>query len=117
VIGQDSAITVSDRFAVLQLDLIAVKGKSEAVEIFTVLGDHDLRDSGDFTELAQKHDAMIKAYRGQNWDQAETLLATLRQNPVRDLTVLYDMYDERIAAFRQSPPGPDWDGVFIATSK
>jgi adenylate cyclase len=60
---------------------------------------------------------MIKAYRGQNWDQTEALLATLRQNPVRDLSVLYDMYDERIAAFRQSPPSPGWDGVFVATSK
>ncbi|OSQ34453.1 guanylate cyclase [Thalassospira sp. MCCC 1A01428] len=117
VIGQDSAITVSNRFAVLQLDLIAVKGKSEAVEIFTVLGDRDLRDSNDFAELAQMHDAMIKAYRGQNWDQVETLLLSLRQNPVRDLSVLYDMYDERIAAFRKSPPGQDWDGVFVATSK
>ena len=117
VIGQDSAVTVSNRFAVLQLDLIAVKGKSEAVEIFTVLGDRDLRDSNDFAELAQMHDAMIKAYRGQNWDQVETLLLSLRQNPVRDLSVLYDMYDERIAAFRKSPPGPDWDGVFVATSK
>jgi adenylate cyclase len=117
VIGQDSAVTVSNRFAVLQLDLIAVKGKSEAVEIFTVLGDRDLRDSNDFSELAQMHDAMIKAYRGQNWDQVETLLLSLRQNPVRDLSVLYDMYDERIAAFRKSPPGPDWDGVFVATSK
>ncbi|OSQ39620.1 CHASE2 domain-containing protein [Thalassospira mesophila] len=117
VIGQDSAVTVSDRFAVLQLDLIAVKGKSEAVEIFTVLGDRDLRDSSDFVELAQRHDAMIKAYRGQNWDQADELLRTLRQNPVRDLSVLYDMYDERIAAFRKMAPGPDWDGVFVATSK
>ncbi|WP_417844932.1 CHASE2 domain-containing protein [Thalassospira sp.] len=117
VIGQDSAITVSNRFAVLQLDLIAVKGKSEAVEIFTVLGDRDLRDSNDFAELAQMHDAMIKAYRGQNWDQVETLLLSLRQNPVCDLSVLYDMYDERIAAFRKSPPGQDWDGVFVATSK
>lgn len=117
VIGQDSAVTVSNRFAVLQLDLIAVKGKSEAVEIFTVLGDRDLRDSNDFAELAQMHDAMIKAYRGQHWDQVETLLLSLRQNPVRDLSVLYDMYDERIAAFRKSPPGPDWDGVFVATSK
>ncbi|MEQ5775273.1 adenylate/guanylate cyclase domain-containing protein [Thalassospira sp. NFXS8] len=117
VIGQDSAVTVSNRFAVLQLDLIAVKGKSEAVEIFTVLGDRDLRDSNDFAELAQMHDAMIKAYRGQNWDQVETLLLSLRQNPVRDLSILYDMYDERIAAFRKSPPGPDWDGVFVATSK
>lgn len=117
VIGQDTAVTVSERFAVLQLDLIAVKGKSEAVEIFTVLGDRDLRDSSDFAKLAQNHDAMITAYRGQNWDLVEELLAGLRENTICDLSVLYDMYDERISAFRKMPPGPDWDGVFVATSK
>ncbi|PKR55848.1 CHASE2 domain-containing protein [Thalassospira marina] len=117
VIGQDTAVTVSERFAVLQLDLIAVKGKSEAVEIFTVLGDRNLRDSSGFAKLAQNHDAMITAYRGQNWDLVEELLAGLRENTICDLSVLYDMYDERISAFRKMPPGPDWDGVFVATSK
>ncbi|AUG51918.1 CHASE2 domain-containing protein [Thalassospira marina] len=117
VIGQDTAVTVSERFAVLQLDLIAVKGKSEAVEIFTVLGDLDLRDSADFAKLAQNHDAMITAYRGQNWDLVEELLAGLRENTICDLSVLYDMYNERISAFRKMPPGPEWDGVFVATSK
>jgi len=31
--------------------------------------------------------------------------------------VLYDLYVERIAAYRAAPPDDDWDGVFIATSK
>ena len=117
VIGQDTAAQVSERFAVLQLDLIAVKGKSEAVEIFTVLGDRELHDNPDFTSLAKTHNAMIDAYRAQNWDKVESLLMELRENTVCNLNVLYDMYAARIAAFRETPPGPDWDGVFVATSK
>jgi len=31
--------------------------------------------------------------------------------------VLYDLYEERIGVYKENPPGSDWDGVFIATSK
>ena len=30
---------------------------------------------------------------------------------------LYDLYDERIEYYQENPPGPDWDGVFVATTK
>ena len=33
------------------------------------------------------------------------------------LETLYDLYAERLDAFEASPPGADWDGVFVATSK
>ena len=33
------------------------------------------------------------------------------------LTRLYDLYDERIGFFAVSPPGADWDGVFVAGEK
>ena len=34
-----------------------------------------------------------------------------------NLHVLCDLYDERIAEYKVTPPDPDWDGVFIATTK
>ncbi len=34
-----------------------------------------------------------------------------------DVAGLYDMYVERIEAYRADPPGPDWDGVYEAESK
>jgi adenylate cyclase len=34
-----------------------------------------------------------------------------------DLGVLYDLYEERITEYEANPPGPDWDGVFVATTK
>lgn len=38
VIGQETAFAVKDQFALLQLDLLAVKGKNEGVRIYTALG-------------------------------------------------------------------------------
>jgi len=34
-----------------------------------------------------------------------------------DVAGLYDMYVERIAAYRADPPGADWNGVYEAESK
>lgn len=119
VLGEDTAKQVENDFATLELDLIAVKGKSEAVHIFTLLGDAPLRGSEAFKTCQALHDAMLDAYRSQKWDLAEDLITQCRDasRDVGTFAELYDMYVERIATFRKTPPPTDWDGVFVATSK
>jgi adenylate cyclase len=103
-------------FASLELDLIAVKGKKEAVRIFALLGEPEVAASAPFGQLRARHRAMLEAYRGQRWDEARTLIAECRTLDHR-LDELYDVYEARIHAMQQNPPGPNWDGVFVATSK
>lgn len=117
VIGEDTAAIVGDRFALLELDLIAVKGKKEAVRIFTVLGEADRLNEPTFKAWAATHAAMLAAYRTQRWDEAEQAIADCRRYSAGEIDGLYDLYDERLAEFRANPPGADWDGVFRATSK
>ncbi|HAM47822.1 MAG TPA: adenylate/guanylate cyclase domain-containing protein, partial [Alphaproteobacteria bacterium] len=116
VVGAETYASVKDDFALIELDLIAVKGKSEAVQIYALLGDEEMKNSDDFKNWSAMHADMITAYRAQNWDEAEQLLETLRAREDAN-HVLYDLYAERIADYRANPPGPDWDGVFVATSK
>ena len=59
---------------------------------------------------------MLHAYRAQDWDRAEQMAANCQRQEA-DLSALYDLYLERIREYRQTPPGPDWDGVYHATSK
>ena len=33
------------------------------------------------------------------------------------LDTLYQLYSERIGALGLDPPGPDWDGAYVALSK
>lgn len=116
VIGEITYNQVGDRFATIELDQIAVKGKTEAVTIFAVLGPPEMREEADFKNLLETHNKMLAAYRSQKFDEAEVLCKELRTIPGAP-QVLYDLYDERIEEYRENPPGPDWDGVFIATSK
>ena len=116
IIISEEAQSLAPEFASLELDLIAVKGKKEAVRIFALLGEPDVAESQAFGRLRALHLAMLEAYRGQRWDDARALLEDCRTLDDR-LDDLYDVYLTRIEALRQDPPGPDWDGVFVATSK
>ncbi|MDJ0683145.1 MAG: adenylate/guanylate cyclase domain-containing protein [Alphaproteobacteria bacterium] len=117
VVGADTAEAASEDFALLELDLIAVKGKTEAVRVYCLLGDQTMRDSASFEALQSAHDAYLTAYRTQEWDKAETIAA--QNTPMLNgaMANFYAIYGERIADYRKAPPPGDWDGVFVATSK
>jgi class 3 adenylate cyclase len=115
VISEETQRLAPD-FASLELDLIAVKGKQEAVRIFALLGEPEVAASRVFGLLRARHLAMLAAYRQQRWDEASMLIAECRALDHRQ-DDLYDMYQTRIHAMQQNPPGPAWDGVFVATTK
>jgi adenylate cyclase len=117
VIGPQTAERVPD-MAIIELDLIQVKGKTVGLNIYALLGDPELAQSPDFIEFKSVLDRMLAAYRGQNWDEAKTLLAECYEKGARyNLNELCDLYAARIRAYEAEPPGTDWNGVFIATSK
>jgi adenylate cyclase len=105
-------------FAALELDLIQVKGKHLPVRIYTLLDGPEAARSEAFIALQQAHDAMLAAYRSQDWQAVHAALPGLEKlgAPWR-LSKLYHLYDERVASFLARPPAADWDGVYVATSK
>ena len=107
-------------FATLELDLIAVKGKTEAARIFALLGHEELNGDPRFRALASRNEDMLAAYRSRKWNEAAALVSecrTLAKEAVDGLDKLYDLYGERITRYQAEPPPADWDGVFVATSK
>ena len=119
VIGEETQADLPD-FATIELDLIAVKGKEEAVRIFALLGDATMKADQAYQALIEKHDRMLKIYRSQKWDEAEAILPECNEAAHKaglDLSVLYELYSERMALYKWDPPPKEWDGVFVATSK
>ena len=122
ILGENTAKSVGD-FAVLELDLIKVKGKTEVVRVFTLVGDPAIAAMGWFTALGDLHNSALAAYRAQAWDEGDKLIAACvnianKQGGLAgELTGFYKVLGKRIADFRQQPPGPDWDSVFVAVSK
>jgi adenylate cyclase len=115
VAGEDTRRQCPDD-AWLELDRIAVKGKTEAVTVYGLLGNAETAETDSFQALRDATDKMLNHYRAQNWDAAEqaaNACAALDGAPAG----LYALYKERIAHFRAAPPAADWDGVFVAEEK
>ena len=118
VIGSRTADAAKGRFAVMEIDLILVKGKKQPEAVFTVLGRADVEHDPRCVELRDLNTQMLARFRQQDWDGALSLIQRCRKCANGfDVAGFYDMYEERIAAYRAEPPGPDWDGVYEAESK
>jgi adenylate cyclase len=110
VIGEETAARLGDP-ELIEIDLVAVKGKTQAVRVYTLFLER-IEDE----QFIVRHSALLKAYRGQDWAGAHAAIAACRQYDT-GLARLYDLYDERIAFFAANPPGCEWSGVFVASEK
>jgi adenylate cyclase len=118
ILGAKTAQAAREKFAVLELDCITVKGKTEPETIFTVLGHADVARSERFDRLRQALEEMLALYRRRDFVGAAEAIASCRKaDDGFDLVGLFDLYAERIDAFRRDPPPEDWNGVFAFEHK
>jgi len=111
IIGEDTAALLDDP-GLIELDLVAVKGKSRAVRIFT-LPPHPVESR----QYLARHAALLAAYRQRDWDAALNLLEDPVLAAERDMAPLYGLFRERIAQLKVESLPSDWDGVFVAQEK
>lgn len=119
VVGEETRRQARD-LAMLELDLIRVKGKTAPVRIFALLGNETLAETAAFRTLLALQEGFLSAYRAQDWQAARDGASGARTAATHaglDLAVLYDLYESRIEAFAAAPPPRDWDGVYVATTK
>ena len=103
VLGQRTAELVADSYTTVELDCIAVKGKTEGVKIFT-LGKTP-------TDL---HEQYLAAYYKGTWTKAKTIANQI----IAEGTELTEYYEKMIERFDDKANHPEsWDGVWRATSK
>jgi adenylate cyclase len=126
VLGPNTRESIKDRLATIDLDYIQVKGKTTGTYIYGLMGDETVLADPKFLKLQRLIYDAQETYRAQQWDDAQEMFDEIRDlgsdanKPWKleaNLHVLCDLYDERIAEYKVNPPAPDWDGVFIATSK
>jgi adenylate cyclase len=118
IIGSRTANAAKDKFALLELDFIAVKGKKEPEVVYSIVGRNDLASSGRFQRWRELNMNMLSRYRSRDWTGAlaaiEEGLAADEENRFR---TLYNIYSERIRTFQITPPPDDWDGAYALDSK
>jgi len=114
IVASEATREQAGAFAWQELDRVRVKGKEQAVGIFTPVGPaaplqreraEELRSWGEF----------LQAYRAQDWAQAQRQLLNLQRNHAKKY--LYELYCERVASMRLLPFDPSWDGATTFETK
>jgi adenylate cyclase len=115
ILGEETA-QLTNRFALLELDLIIVKGKREPTRIYGLLGEAGSVDDQVWRTLSDTHARMLSAYRSRDWGAARDLIEDARMlRP--DLSDLFDLYLFRIENFERREPDDDWQGIHLAETK
>ena len=111
ILGENTYINDSP-FTIIEIDKIAVKGKSNAETIYT-----SLKPENKWTEeLMEKHKTFLSKYRNQSWESANLLIEELISSP-NELNLYYKHMRARIEEYITNPPSANWEGVYVATNK
>jgi len=117
VLGPVTAERVEDTYWTMELDCIAVKGKTEGVTIYTVFYNPNDAEKSKWIEDKETHNQMLKMYRNQQWKDAILAVNKLKGSFNGQMDSYYDHWLERIEDMRGANLPKDWDGVYRATSK
>jgi adenylate cyclase len=106
---------VKGKVIVRELDLIQVKGKSEPVKVYELLGTADMALTDNQRQALELYHEGLKLYRDRKWEES---IAYMQQVYSLDETCYAaQIYTERANLYQITPPPDDWNGVFVMTSK
>lgn len=98
-----------------ELDFVVVKGKTHPVSIYEILDYHTEDTYPNLMEALRLFKSGLQCYRQQRWKEAianfEDVLAF---NPADKAAKLYV---DRCEHLRSSPPGLDWNGIWVMETK
>ena len=112
VIGPKTYEYVKDDYLCLELDCLAVKGKTEGVNIYTIVDKNGLNIA-----FSRAHADFLQHYRNQNWDKALEYIPFVEKAFGGEMEEYYHMMAERIEEYKLNPLPQDWDGVYRTNSK
>ena len=113
LVGEATYEATKDDFFYLKVDDLQVKGKSVGLSIYTVLD--NVKDTWKITQ--KHHKDMHGLYQMQLFDEAIEQCKMIRRSFDGQMEGYYDMWIERCEYMKTQDLPPDWNGVFIATSK
>ena len=118
LIGARTAEAVKDKFALIEVDFVMVKGKKDPEVIYTLLGRQDIAASAEYGKLYESSVKMLEKYRKREWDSVMAIIEASRGLADHfGLNGVLEVYRERIREFRVKPPPDDWDGAYALLTK
>ena len=104
-------------FAMLEADIIRVKGKAKPERVYILLGDEDEALSGAFLALKACHEEMLSAYRTGDFKGALGGAVACAERGGYGLAAFYSLYQTRAQNLIDRPPEDEWSGIYEAETK
>jgi adenylate cyclase len=115
LISESTFAKLRGTYRIREVDRVIVQGKSEPSSVFEVLDYHTDETFPKLRECLECFKDGVAYYRKQDWDRAEAAFRDgACENPSDRLA---EIYLKRIQHMRRTPPGEDWDGVWVMTTK
>jgi adenylate cyclase len=115
ILGQNTADAVRTSFVLREIDLVRAVGKQAPTRIYELMAAIGPTLPAQDEALLAAYAAGLAAYREARWtDALRSFGEALKRRPGDGPS---SVMSERCRAYLQSPPGADWDGVFVATRK
>ena len=102
-----------EEFFFVKIDSLVAKGKTDAVDIYTVLDN----TKSHYKASRRRHNGMHKLYVERRWDEAIEECKKLTGQFEGRLDDYYEMWIKRCNEMRYTELPDDWDGRYIATTK
>jgi len=109
IVSETIAESAREHFEFRLLDLVAVKGKNQAVRIYELVGNKG--ESGERAEMFANYEKAFAAYIGRDFAGAIAILQNQDGDPPSATLAA------RCRAFLEEPPPADWRGVYAVLQK
>ncbi len=115
LVGARAAELIRDDFDLRSVALVQVKGKTEPVEIFTLIGEKKARGDEEFLQRLETYEAGFRKFRERDFTQAKILFSQFLEFYPDD--ALAKMYLERALEYEKQPPEAAWNAVEVFKKK
>jgi len=116
IIGPNTNEIVKDEIFTLELDNIAVKGKTVGLRIYTPLHKEGV-DMAAYQASRLMHNQMLLQYRAQKFDIAIDMCNALIGKFDGQMDHSYELWIDRCKDMKNAKLPKDWDGIYRATTK
>ncbi|MFC1774798.1 CHASE2 domain-containing protein [Nanoarchaeota archaeon] len=114
LISEATYALVKEQYACRKIDRIKVKGKDIPITIYELVNGK-FAASAEEKKVIEKFEKGLEYYFKQKWDDAiasfkEVLKLSEKDGPSK-------VFIKRCEEYKKSPPGKEWNGVFVMTTK
>jgi adenylate cyclase len=115
LIGKSAADLVQDEFHLRSVARVQVKGKTEPVEVFTLIGARDDKVDPEFLKWLETYEEGIVKFRKRDFKDAKILFSHFLEFYPDDF--LGKMYLASTLEYEQTPPDEAWNAVEVFKKK